>query len=131
MNGPRDERLIEFMRWDYPRLVAALITVTGAQSSAEDVVQDALVRVLAVSRRGREVDSFSALVRATALNLAKNRWRSLSRERSALARFKEQDKDRTTVTAAADDGLDFGGALLSLPLASARRRRCSINSISA
>jgi RNA polymerase sigma factor (sigma-70 family) len=73
------------------------------------------VRVLAVSRRGREVDSFSALVRATALNLAKNRWRSLSRERSALARFKEQDKDRTTVTAAADDGLDFGGALLSLP----------------
>jgi len=112
---PHEGELREFMRLDYHRLVAALGTVTGSDSIAEDLVQDALVRVLTARARGTEVDRLGGLVRVTALNLAKNRWRSRGRERSAMERHRVSwgVGDRPTEPSA--DALDLRAALLSLP----------------
>jgi RNA polymerase sigma-70 factor (ECF subfamily) len=82
-----DEAAIErFVRDDYPRLVNAVALLTGNVGVAEEMVQEALARAWAKSRRQEPIDSLSNWVTAVAFNLARSRWRRLAIERRARER---------------------------------------------
>jgi len=95
-----EDQLVRFVEAEYGALVAALSLVCGERAAAEDVTQEALARALIALRRGTSIDSLGAWVRVVALNLLRNRWRSLSRERRAHHRV-GADLSRMSV-----DGLD-------------------------
>ena len=59
--------------------------MTGDRARAEDVVQDAFVRVLARLRHIRETESLRAYLTRTVVNLAKNEYRRESRLRAFVA----------------------------------------------
>ena len=110
--------LVEFVRGEYPVLVAALGLVCGSRAAAEDAVQEALARAVVAERRGRHIESLPAWVRVVALNLLRNRWRSLARERGALLRLgRSAEPDYGEV--AREDLLDLRRAIAGL----SRRQR--------
>ena len=116
----RDDRTLSttdpvasFLVADYRSLVVAVWTITGTRDTAEDLVQDALARTLDYLRRGGKVDDFPALVRTAAINLSRNRWRALGRERRALARLRDRTAERGE--ARVEETLDLHQAILRLP----------------
>jgi RNA polymerase sigma-70 factor, ECF subfamily len=112
-----EDQLARFVEADYGSLVAALGLVCGDRAAAEDAVQEALARALIALRKGTTIDSLGAWVRVVALNLLRNRWRSLGRERRA-----RQRSGRESPTAASDaleDALDLQAAIATL----SRRQR--------
>ncbi len=111
--------LVEFVRGEYPVLVAALGLVCGSRTAAEDAVQEALARAVVAERRGRHIESLPAWVRVVALNLLRNRWRSLARERGALRRLGRSAEADGDAEAAREDLLDLRHAIAAL----SRRQR--------
>jgi len=81
-----DTTIREFLRDDYPRLVNAVALLTGDLPSAEDAVQEALVRAWIRSDRG-DVQSLPAWVAVVAMNLTRSGWRRVTAERRARARL--------------------------------------------
>ena len=73
-----DTTIREFLRDDYPRLVNAVALLTGDLPSAEDAVQDALVRAWIRSDRGDIIDSLPAWVAVVAMNLTRSGWRRVA-----------------------------------------------------
>jgi RNA polymerase sigma-70 factor (sigma-E family) len=59
------------------RLVGLLVLVTGDRAAAEDLAQEAFVRMHAAWPRLQSRDRATAYLRSTALNLARSRWRRL------------------------------------------------------
>jgi RNA polymerase sigma factor (sigma-70 family) len=112
-----EDRLVRFVEADYGSLVAALGLVCGDRGAAEDAVQEALARAVIALRKGRTIDSLPAWVRVVALNLLRNRWRSLSRERRARRRI--DDDPHTADSTGLEDALDLDAAVAALP----RRQR--------
>lgn len=96
------------------RDVAGLVyTLTGSWAAAEDLAQDAFVRVYRDWRRVGEFDRPDTWVRTVAVNLATSRARRLGAEARALARL-----HRRSVTEEAplpDDAEAFWGAVRRLP----------------
>lgn len=111
--------MVEFVRAEYPVLVAALGLVCGSREAAEDAVQEALAKAVIAEQRGRHIDSLSAWVRVVALNLLRNRWRSLARERGALRRLSHAGAGDPDVGGSREDALDLRNAVARLP----RRQR--------
>lgn len=76
------------------RLYPALRRIAGVAGSADvepdDLVQEALVRVLS-RHRLTDLDHPLAYLRATIVNLASNRRRSLARRRRAVARLSDEE----------------------------------------
>lgn len=102
-----------YLDGDYRPLVVALWTTTGSREAAEDLAQEALARALDYLRRGRRVDDFAAFVRTTAINLSRNRWRSLSRERRAVARLADHPDRAGDI--GVEVAMDLHRAILRLP----------------
>jgi RNA polymerase sigma-70 factor (ECF subfamily) len=104
-----------FLRDEYPRLVAAVALVAGDVATAEDAVQEAIVRAWERSERGEHIDALDRWVAAVAMNLSRSRLRRLRVERLA--------RPRLVVAATADppsgDAIDVRDALAALP----RRQR--------
>ena len=111
-----EDQLVRFVEADYGALVAALGVACGDRGAAEDAVQEALARAVIALRKGTTIDSLPAWVRVVALNLLRNRWRSLSRERRARHRI---DEPHTANTTGLEDALDLEVAVAALP----RRQR--------
>lgn len=111
--------LVEFVRGEYAVLVAALGLVCGSRAAAEDAVQEALARAVVAERRGRHIESLPAWVRVVALNLLRNRWRSLAREQGAIRRLGRSTAADGYAETARDDLLDLRHAIGGLP----RRQR--------
>ncbi|MDA8341618.1 MAG: sigma-70 family RNA polymerase sigma factor [Actinomycetota bacterium] len=111
--------LVEFVRGEYPVLVAALGLVCGSRPAAEDAVQEALARAVVAERRGKHIESLPAWVRVVALNLLRNRWRSLARERVALHRLGRSAAADGDGERAREDLLDLRNGIAGLP----RRQR--------
>jgi len=112
-----EDRLVRFVEADYGPLVAALGLVCGDRPSAEDAVQEALARALVALRRGTTIDSLPGWVRVVALNLLRNRWRSLGREIRAVRRA--GDTVRARSDDAVEESVDLHAAVASL----SRRQR--------
>lgn len=103
----------------YVPLLRLCILLSGDRQVAEDIVQDAFVRV---TPRIEEVptDHLASYLRRVALNLWKNRLRSLTRERRA--------RDRTAIVHVTDpigreDRSALRAAVLRLPK---RQRACLV-----
>jgi RNA polymerase sigma factor (sigma-70 family) len=112
-----EDQLVRFVRADYGPLVAAMGLVCGDRAAAEDAVQEALARALIALRKGTTIDSLTAWVRVVALNLLRNRWRSLARERRA--RHRMASDATTAATDGLEDALDLQAAIATL----SRRQR--------
>lgn len=89
--------------------------LTGSPAQAEDLVQDAFVRVLARMRHGSEPEALHAYLTRTIVNLAKNEYRRQGRLRSFLSSGRGAAPATTALpdVEARDELLE---QLLSLPL---------------
>lgn len=81
------DRLSEFVRSDYPRVVAALGFAWGDRERAEDAVQEALA---AACESRHEIGHLPKWVTTTALNQLRAQHRRFSAERRALDRVERQ-----------------------------------------
>ncbi|MGH3510179.1 MAG: RNA polymerase sigma factor [Nocardioidaceae bacterium] len=63
----------------YRRLVGQLVGVTGSRAEAEDVVQEAFVRAINHATTVRRADNPEAWLRTVAVNVARSRWRRMTR----------------------------------------------------
>jgi RNA polymerase sigma-70 factor, ECF subfamily len=104
-----------FLREHYTRLVGAVALVTGDLASAEDAVQEAIVRAWERSDRGEEIVALDRWVAAVAMNVSRSRLRRLRVERLARPRL----VDPVTTEGPSGDRLDVVRALGALP----RRQR--------
>ena len=109
-----EPELRQFLRTDYPRLVAAVALVSGSRSAAEDAVQEALLRAWERTRRGHQLGSLSAWVATVALNLSRSGIRRRIAERKLRPRLTVRYIDAPSV-----DELDVSRAIAQLP----RRQR--------
>lgn len=111
-----DTTIREFLRDDYPRLVNGVALLAGDVTSAEDAVQEALVRAWIRSDRGDDIESLPAWVAVVAMNLTRSGWRRVTAERRARARLASAvaSDDARSV-----DRVDIQRALAGLP----RRQR--------
>jgi RNA polymerase sigma-70 factor (ECF subfamily) len=107
--------LRDFLREHYARLVGAVALVTGDLASAEDAVQEAIVRAWERSERGDEIASLDRWVVTVALNLSRSRLRRLRVERLARPRI----ADPSSIEGPNADRIDVVRALAALP----RRQR--------
>lgn len=78
--------------------------LTGDRALAEDLVQDAFVRLAGRLVHLRDPDAFPAYLRRTVVNLANSSFRRRRVERSYLAR--ERAQAGSTATRSSDDGLE-------------------------
>ncbi len=106
--------LREFLRERYPGLVGAVALVTGDAASAEDAVQEAIVRAWERTERGEQIVALDRWVAAVALNLSRSRLRRLRVERLARPRLVAAPP-----TQPSGDRVDIARALAGLP----RRQR--------
>jgi RNA polymerase sigma-70 factor (ECF subfamily) len=105
----------EFLHTSYPRLVAAVALTSGSRPSAEDAVQEALLRAWERSEKGEEIDSLEGWVTTVALNLARSGLRRIRSERRARARLAGSTMGEPPTA----DRIDVDRALALLP----RRQR--------
>jgi len=106
--------LREFLRERYARLVGAVALVTGDAASAEDAVQEAIVRAWERTERGEEIAALDRWVATVALNLSRSRLRRLRVERLARPRVVAAPPIQPS-----GDRVDIARALAGLP----RRQR--------
>ncbi len=104
-----------FLRDGYPRLVGAVALVTGDLPTAEDAVQEAIVRAWERTDRGEHIAALDRWVAAVAMNLSRSGLRHLRVERLARPRIVAP----ATIDALSDDAMDVRRALAALP----RRQR--------
>jgi RNA polymerase sigma-70 factor (sigma-E family) len=86
--GPSQSRLERLGEWfaaEYEALLRFAYFLTGDGTAAEDLVQDAFVRLYRADRRIEEA-GFRAYARRTIVNLHRSRFRRLLSERRAAAR---------------------------------------------
>jgi len=67
------------------------LLLTGSRAQAEDVVQDAFVRMVGRLGHVRNADAFESYLRRTVVNLTKNTWRRRALERRHAATLKMDD----------------------------------------
>jgi RNA polymerase sigma-70 factor, ECF subfamily len=104
-----------FLREEYPRLVSAVALVVGDLATAEDAVQEAVVRAWERSERGEAIESLDRWIATVALNLSRSRLRHLRVERLARPRLARTEIQQPV----SDEDLDVRRALAGLP----RRQR--------
>jgi RNA polymerase sigma-70 factor (sigma-E family) len=90
--GGRRPNLAELYERSAPSAVRLAYLLTGDRSVAEDITQDAFIRVSGRLAHLREGGAFDAYLRRAVVNLAKNHFRRLSVERAFL------DRARPTTT---------------------------------
>jgi RNA polymerase sigma-70 factor (sigma-E family) len=70
-----DDRLHDFVRAAWPRLLRTAHLLSGCREDAEDLTQAALVKVVRHWRRVERADDPYAYARAVLVNTAASRWR--------------------------------------------------------
>ncbi|MGZ8602244.1 MAG: RNA polymerase sigma factor [Actinomycetota bacterium] len=112
-----DADLEEFLRDGYRRVVGAVALVSGSLATAEDAVQEALVRAVERSKGPDDIDSLEPWVVTGALNLSRSRLRRLIVERRAQPTLVAPSSPPPDA-----DAVDVRRALTALP----RRQREAI-----
>ena len=83
--GARTTGLAEHYALHAPKAGRLAYLLTGDRDLAEDLVQDAFVRVAGRFAGLRSPDSFEAYLRQTVVNLSRGHWRKRSTERRYLS----------------------------------------------
>jgi len=91
-SGEGRPRLEDLYAASAPRAVRLAYLLTGDRGVAEDVVQDAFVRVAGRLAHLRAPEAFDAYLRRAVVNLAKNHFRRRAVERAFLARARPVDR---------------------------------------
>lgn len=78
----RQDRVAELYALHAPDAARLAYLLTGNKQMAEDVVQDAFVKILGRFRDIRGVESFKAYLRTTVINVARGHFRRLRVERN-------------------------------------------------
>jgi RNA polymerase sigma-70 factor (ECF subfamily) len=104
----------EFFEAEYERLGRALFVLTGSRTEAEDLTQEALVRVYERWDRVRSMDSPTGYLYRTAMNLHRSRLRRL---RSWATRATATDPVAADPLAHVHDRDQVARLLASLPVA--------------
>ena len=81
---PRASRLDRLYVEHYPASIRLAYLLTGRREDAEDLVQDAFVRLASSYRHLRDAEAFPAYLRRTIVNLHTSRLRRLRVERGAI-----------------------------------------------
>jgi RNA polymerase sigma-70 factor (ECF subfamily) len=97
----------------YARLVGVVALVAGSREEAEEVVQEAFVRLLPHWPRVSRYEDPEAWVRGVALRLLSNRFRKVRNGRAALLRHGPS----ADVAGPSPNGVDVVRALSALPVA--------------
>jgi RNA polymerase sigma-70 factor (sigma-E family) len=84
-------RLADLYQRHGPSALRLAYLMTGDRAAAEDIVQDAFVRVAGRLGHLRESAAFEAYLRRAVMNLAKNHFRRRSVERAFLDRSRPRD----------------------------------------
>jgi RNA polymerase sigma factor (sigma-70 family) len=100
-----------FFETEHLRLARALFLLTGDASEADELAQDALVRVYERWERVRQMDSPTGYLFRTALNLHRSRLRRLA----ARARRSTRASPQSDPAQAVEDRDEVARALASLP----------------
>ena len=111
----------ELYAYHAPRAMRLAFLLTGSLAAAEDLVQDAFIRVVAKSPRLREEDAFGAYLRTTIVNL----HTSLLRRRKVERRYLAAEAARPTVVHAAAD-IDLRAEMWSKLQALPARQRAAL-----
>jgi RNA polymerase sigma-70 factor (sigma-E family) len=96
----------------YRRLVLQVYPLTGDLAEAQDVVQEAFVRLLAKPRRVATLDNPEAWLRTVAFNLARSRWR---RGKVLQRLLRRMEAEPAEVPGATPDHVALMAALRTLP----------------
>lgn len=118
---PRAQELQRFVEQDYRQVIGSVTLITGDRASAEDAVQDALVK--AWRRRDQPIERLAAWITVVASNEARGRRRRSGSERRAVERFARTSAPPPT------DGIpelpdpELQAALAALPL---RERQAAV-----
>lgn len=110
--------LAELYRTHSPGALRLAYLLTGERDLAQDLVQDAFVRLFGRYRDLRDSNHFEAYLRKTIVNLSKDHRRKGTHERSYLSRY--APPERVDVPPTRDDELRV--ALMQLP----ERQRAAI-----
>jgi RNA polymerase sigma-70 factor (ECF subfamily) len=78
-NGVGRDELEEIFRGSYSRLVASMYALTGSLNDAQDAVQEAFTRAVAIEHRVLAADSPEAYLHTVARNVVRSRWRRAKR----------------------------------------------------
>jgi len=110
-----DANLTAFCRAEWPRLVGSMSLYVGRRDVAEELAQEALIRVCARWDEIQKADSPSAWAHRVAFNLAKSR----GRREATWARLRVRAVPRADDHAVADatDAVAVRAAVASLPTA--------------
>jgi len=82
----REQRLADLYGQYARDAVRVAFLLTGDQHTAEDIVQDAFVRLFSRFQELRSPDAFETYLRRTVVNLCRDRFRRLKLERDYAAR---------------------------------------------
>ena len=108
------DELAEFCRAEWPRLVRLLSLYTGDSDLAEELAQEALLRVCERWRHVQATESPSAWANRVAFNLAKSQFRRRAAHRRARRR---QPSEPVAAEPELADQLALRAAVLALPTA--------------
>lgn len=106
-----DEAVRELYAGSYRRLVRQLYPLTGDLGEAQDVVQEAFVKLL-TARRTSALENPEAWLRTVAINLARSRWRRGKVLRRLLRQVESEPAEVPGVT---PDHVALMAALRHLP----------------
>jgi RNA polymerase sigma-70 factor (sigma-E family) len=111
----RGEQKLAGLYWRHAGdAVRLAFLLTGDQHAAEDIVQDAFIRLFGRFQELRSPDAFEVYLRRTVVNLSRDRFRRLRLERDYVAR--EGDSSfRQAVTPQIEERQLIRDALRSLP----------------
>lgn len=110
-----DEEIAALYARAYPRLVGLLTSVGGSRSDAEEVAQDAYVKLLPRWNKIRTYDDPEAWVRAVAVRMLISRRRRATVAARGLRRLAAHPQ-RTTETELSPDAVAVSAALGALPV---------------
>jgi len=112
-----EERMREYLRGPYPRLVTGLTLISGSRALAEEAVQEALARAWEQELHGHLIQSLGAWVGAVATNLARSHVRRLAVELRGRQRLRQGAIDESVASQAdqAVEMLDLRRAIARLP----------------
>lgn len=111
--------LVSFCEVEYPRLVGALTLYCGGRAIAEEIAQEALIKVCRHWSRVARLDNPGAWANRIAINLANSHFRRLAAERRARARIGALVEEQPDATVA----LEIRDLVTALP---ARQRKALI-----
>lgn len=112
-HGPRDAALVDLVRTRGESLVRYAFLLTGDVAAAQDVVQDALVKVFVRLRARPQPEFLEAYVRRTIVTVYIDSYRR-RRQFTRVAHLLVEDETRNGPDADAADRLDLHAALATL-----------------